>query len=311
MNKHTALFLYMVCMIVQPACKDQTNTSSKYIIEKENGRIILAYKAFDEFLDTDRSWESYQDLLLEAFPEMTYVHNIQIGWGTIDSLKFPEEIKMFKREDFEHYFSQYDERTLDQLYDSILGKAHDILAPVSDAPVDVCFFLPYGGCFINPEGDVKTIYISMVISPNDVSKIMTHEYAHNLHIQRRPKEPLTLRREIVSEGMAVYLTTLILEDLGLSRAIPFMPESSVEWCTENEQQIKDSIKLELNDNGNQIFFRYISDGSIADPPEGFVQKTAYFAGYQIVKACIDQGMKLEEICLLDSESVIDKSGYFK
>ena len=311
MNKLTVLFLFMVCMLVQPGCKDQTNTSAKYIIEKENGRIILAYKAFDEFLDTDRSWESYQDLLLEAFPEMTYVHNIQIGWGTIDSLKFPEEIKMFKREDFEHYFSQYDERTLDQLYDSILGKAHDILAPVSDAPVDVCFFLPYGGCFINPEGDVKTIYISMVISPNDVSKIMTHEYAHNLHIQRRPKEPLTLRREIVSEGMAVYLTTLILEDLGLSRAIPFMPESSVEWCTENEQQIKDSIKLELNDNGNQIFFRYISDGSIADPPEGFVQKTAYFAGYQIVKACVDQEMKLEEICLLDSESVIDKSGYFK
>jgi uncharacterized protein YjaZ len=311
MNNIITLIICLVCLLVQPGCKDQTNTSSKYIIEKENGRIILAYKAFDEFLDTDRSWESYQDLLLEAFPEMTYVHNIQIGWGTIDSLKFPEEIKMFKREDFEHYFSQYDERTLDQLYDSILGKAHDILAPVSDAPVDICFYLPYGGCFINPEGDVKTIYISMVISPNDVSKIMTHEYAHNLHIQRRPKEPLTLRREVVSEGMAVYLTTLILEDLGLSRAIPFMPESSVEWCTENEQQIKDSIKLELNDSVNQIFFRYISDGSIADPPEGFVQKTAYFAGYKIVKACIDQGMKLEEICLLDSESVIDKSGYFK
>lgn len=84
------------------------------------------------------------------------------------------------------------------------------MAPVSDAPVDLCFFLPYGGCFINPEGDVKTIYIS-----------------------------------------------------------------------------------------------------IADPPEGFVQKTAYFSGYQIIKACVDQEIKLEEICLLDSEYVIDKSGYFK
>ena len=151
----------------------------------------------------------------------------------------------------------------------------------------------------------------MQINPNEVSKIMVHEYAHNLHIQRRPQEPLTLRREVVSEGMAVYLTTLILEDLGLSHSIPFMPESSVDWCLENEQLIKDSIRLELEDSGNQIFFRYISDGAIADPPEEFVQKTAYFTGYQIVKACIGQGMKLEEICLLDSESVIDKSGYFK
>jgi len=311
MYKFFALSLCMTCLLLQPGCKDQTQTSGKYIIEKDNGRIILAYKAFDEFLETDQSWKSYQDLLLEPFPEIEYVHNLQISWGAVDSINFPMEIKKFKREDFEHYFNQYDESTLVQLYDSVIGKANDVLPPVSDAPVDMCFFLPYGGCFINPEGDVKTIYISMQISPNDVRKIMVHEYAHNLHIQRRPMEPLTLGREVISEGMAVYLTTLILKDLGLSHAIPFMPPSSVDWCIENEQQIKDSIQLELNDSGNQIFFRYISDGSFADPPEGFVQKTAYFAGYQIIKACVDQGMKLEEICLLDSESVIDKSGYFK
>ncbi len=311
MHKINIMFLCMICILVQPGCIDQTRTSGKYIIEKDNGRIILAYKAFDEFLDTDQSWQSYQDLLLEPFPEMEYVHNLQISWGAVDSISFAMEVKNFKREDFEHYFNQYDESALDQLYDSVLGKAHDVLPPVADTPVDICFFLPYGGCFINPEGEVKTIYISMVISPDDVHKIMVHEYAHNLHIQRRPIEPLTLGREVVSEGMAVYLTTLILEDLGLSRAIPFMPPSSVDWCLENEQQIKDSIRLELNDSGNQIFFRYISDGSIADPPEGFVQKTAYFAGYQIIKACVDQGINLEEICLLDSESVIDKSGYFK
>ena len=97
----------------------------------------------------------------------------------------------------------------------------------------------------------------MQINPNEVRKIMVHEYAHNLHFQRRPQEPLTLRREVVSEGMAVYLTTLILEDLGLSHSIPFMPESSVDWCLENEQLIKDSIRLELEDSGNQIFLRYI------------------------------------------------------
>ena len=310
MKKLNLLILCLACLSLPQGCMDQIKASDEYVIQKKNGRIILAYKAFDDFLDTDRSWESYRKLLLEAYPEMAYVHQTQIKWGTVDSLKFPEDLKMYKREDFEHYFSQYDESALDYLYDSIIVRAHGILPPVSDAPVDLCFFLPYSGCFINPEGEVKTIYISMQISPDEVDKIMAHEYAHNLHFQRRPEEPLTLRREVVSEGMAVYLTTLILEDLGLSQAIPFMPASSVEWCLENEQLIKDSIRLELDDSSNQIFFRYISDGTIADPPEGFVQKTAYFAGYQIVSSCVSQGMSLEEICALNAESVIEKSGYF-
>ena len=66
-----------------------------------------------------------------------------------------------------------------------------------------------------------------------------------LHIQRRPEEPFNLKREIVSEGMAVYLTTLIINDPDLSKSIPFMPESSVKWCLANEQLIKASIKTEL------------------------------------------------------------------
>ncbi len=123
-------------MLMHPGCRDHKSATSKYIIEKENGRIILAYKAFDEFLDTDQSWQSYQDLLLEAFPEMDYVHKLQISWGAVDSINFPMEIKKFKIKDFEHYFEQYDERTLVQIYDSIIEKAHTILAPVSDAPVD-------------------------------------------------------------------------------------------------------------------------------------------------------------------------------
>ena len=89
-----------------------------------------------------------------------------------------------------------------------------------------------------------------------------------------------------------------------------MPESSVNWCIEHEQQIKDSIKVELEDSGQQIFFRYISDGSIAAPPKGFVQKTAYYIGYRIIEACIEKGMKLEEICSLNSKTVIDRSSYF-
>jgi hypothetical protein len=61
----------------------------------------------------------------------------------------------------------------------------------------------------------------------------------------------------------------------------------------------------------QLFKRYISDGSFADPPRGFVQKTGYFAGFRIIEACIKGGIKLEELCLMNSDEVISKSGYFK
>jgi hypothetical protein len=140
---------------------------------------------------------------------------------------------------------------------------------------------------------------------------MIHEYAHNLHIQRRPVEPFNLKRELVSEGMAVYLTTLILKDPGLSQSIPFMPESSVKWCFENEQLIKESIKTELNDTTYSCLKKFIADGPVSTPPKGFVEKTGYFAGYQIIASCIKKGIKLEDICLLNSDSVIAESGYFR
>jgi uncharacterized protein YjaZ len=286
------------------------NVTADYIISKKNGRIILAYKAFEDFLQTDRSWENYMRMVLDAYPEIRYVHARQLEWGTIDSIKFPAELKNYKREDLEHYFTQYDEHFLNELYDSIIEKAHRVLPPLKSTPVDLCFFFPYSGCFINPAGDRSTIYISLYIDPNDVKKIMIHEYAHSLHLQRCPREPLTLKREVVSEGMAVYLTTVIDPSFELRNAIPFMPESSVNWCREHEQTIKDSIHVELADSGQQIFLRYISDGNIATPPKGFVQKTAYYVGYRIIEACLARGIKLEDICSMDSRAVIDSSEYF-
>ncbi len=312
MNKKINLLISIAYLIVCSNGIGQKieKTTSKYILPKENGRIILAYKAFDDFLHSDRSWETYQTNFLDAYPEMQIVHHSQLEWGAIDSVKFPEDLKNYKREDFESYFNQYNEDDLNQLYDSVIKKAHTILPPVTNKPVDLCLFMPYGSCFIDLGKEKTTIFISLYINPNDVPKIMAHEYGHNLHHQRCPEEPLTLRREVVSEGMAVYLTTLIDETLGLKNAIPFMPASSVDWCIEHEQQIKDSIQVELEDSRQQIFLRYISDGSIATPPKGFVQKTAYYVGYRIIEACIKKGMKLEEVCSLDSKAVIDRSGYF-
>jgi uncharacterized protein YjaZ len=309
-SRLTILF-WVIALFIHTGCdRNGAGIANEYIIEKENGQIILAYKAFEDFLNSDKSWESYETILLDAYPQVRVVHNRQLGWGKIDSVNFPADIKNYKKEDYEHFYTQYTHATLNYLYDSIIDISHTILSPVRKKQVDLCFFLPYGSCFVISDEEKNTIYISMHINPNDVEKIMAHEYSHILHYDRRPDELLTLSRELVAEGMAVFLTNQIIKDIKVSSSIPFMPEESFDWCMENEQLIKDSIMLDLNDTTMQLFTRYISDGSIAKPPKGFVQKTGYFAGYRIVEECIKQGMTIEEICSLDSETVIRKSKYF-
>jgi len=53
------------------------------IITKDNGRIIKGYIAFEEFLNSDRTWQNYKKLVLEAYPEMQAVHAKQLSWGSI------------------------------------------------------------------------------------------------------------------------------------------------------------------------------------------------------------------------------------
>jgi uncharacterized protein YjaZ len=313
MKRLLIIIFFFVPLLLSACLKNlrAQNITSDYVITKKNGRIIKAYLAFEDFLNSDKSWENYKKILFDSYPEMLSVHNKQLSWGSIDPVKFPEEVKNYKKEDWVKYLDQYDDNTLNFLYDSLILKANKVLAPLKSTPIDLCMFLPYGSCFIISENGKCTIYISLLIDPNDVQKIMVHEYSHNLHIQRRPEEPFRLKREVVSEGMAVYLTTLIIKDLGISNAIPFMPESSVKWCFENEQLIKDSIKADLNDSTFLSMKKYVADGpGISSPPEGFVEKTAYFAGFRIIEACIKKGMKLEDICSFNSDTVIARSGYF-
>lgn len=303
------LFILLIALLVLRASFNPV--ISNYVIQKKNGQIILAYKAFNDFLKSDGSWESYKSLMLDPYPSVQKVHRRQIEWGSIDTLNFPHEVGNFKMEDFKEYMSRYDLQTINYLYDSIIEMAHKVLPPVSNKKVDLCLYLPYGGCFVVPEDTLNTICVSLRIDPNEVVKIMAHEYAHVLHLERKPKEPLSLKREVIQEGMAVYLTNRIIQ-IELSNSIPFMPQSSFEWCLNHEEQIKDSIQLELNDTDPRFFKRYISDGvGFSDPPKGFVEKTAYFVGYRIIEKCIKNGMTIEEICSLDAETVIKKSEYFR
>jgi hypothetical protein len=281
------------------------------IITKNNGKIILAYKVFDDFLKSDKSWDTYKKMVLGAYPELKVAHDKALTWGSIDSVSFPSIVTNYKQEDWEKYFNEYDRKTLDYLYDSLLLRADEVLNPIIHKPVDLCLFLPYRGCFIVPGTERSTIYISLLINPADVKKIMIHEYAHNLHFQRRRDEPFNLKREIVSEGMAVYITTLVIKGSKLEESIPFMNESSVKWCFANEDLIKSTIRTELNDTTFNCLKKFISDGPGSTPPTGFVEKTGYFAGYRIIEACIKKGMKLEDVCSMRSDSVIAKSGYFE
>lgn len=312
MKRISIIPILLFCLFFLLNCNSIKNQpdNSRYVIPKNNGEIILAYKAFFEFLKTDRNWDDYVNLLFMPYPEVKLVHNRQLEWGAIDSANFAKDIKNYKIEDYEHFLTQYDAETLNYLYDSIILLGHSALPPLTNKQVNLCFFLPYGSCFVVSEEDRNTIYISMWINPDNVEKIMVHEYGHILHFERMPEEPLTLKRELISEGMAVYLTNQIIDNIEVSNSVPFMPEESFNWCIANEQLLKDSIALELNDTSMQLFTRYISDGSFAKPPEGFVQKTGYFAGYRIIEACINKGMELEEICEMPSEEIIEKSDYF-
>jgi len=312
MKKTLIISAYIILLSVT-ACHNKLLGQTKhieYIISKHNGRIILAYKLFEAYLTSDRTWKNYKTNVLDACPEMQEAHDKAVSWGTIDSVKFRNDVTGFKKEDWDKYFEQYNIKTLNYLFDTLISKADMTLPPLTHKPVDLCLFLPYGGCYIIPGNEKNTIFISLFIDPVDAPKIMIHEYAHNLHIQRRPLEPFNLHREIVSEGMAVYLTTLILNDPGLTKSIPFMTESSVQWCFANEHIIKASIKSELNDTTFNCLKKFIADGAIATPPKGFVEKTGYFVGFRIIEACIKKGMKLEDICKLDSDEVITHSGYF-
>ncbi|MBN1396747.1 MAG: hypothetical protein JXA06_01825 [Bacteroidetes bacterium] len=309
-NFYIFVYIIIALLTLEYNANSQINNND-YIIKKKNGNIILAYKAFEDFLESDRSWSSYKSILLDAYPSVRKVHNRQIEWGSIDTIRFPDEIKYYKKEDFKKFIARYDLNKIIYLYDSVIARSRSILSPVNFKQVDLCFFLPYGSCFVIPEDTVNTIFISMRINPNDAEKILAHEYAHILHIDRRPKEPLSLKREIVSEGMAVFLTNRIIKNIEVSNSVPFMSKNSFEWCLNNEKLIKDSIKLELNDTTMRLFKRYISDGDFAEPPLGFVQKTGYFIGYRIIEKCFIKGMPIEDICSLDSEAVIKKSGYFE
>jgi hypothetical protein len=58
MKSRISILLIIFILLPQSGCNRAENIN-QYIIDKENGQIILAYKAFEDFLDSDRSCEIY------------------------------------------------------------------------------------------------------------------------------------------------------------------------------------------------------------------------------------------------------------
>lgn len=304
------LIIPLISLVLLASNCEQTD-SRRHIIPKQNGSIILAYESFAAFLKTDQDWVTYRATMLDPYPEMRLVHKRMLEWGVIQSDAFEQQVRTFKAEEFSPLIERYDIDQISWLYDAVIEKGNRLLPPNNPKTTNLCLFLPYGSCFVEPEEKSNTIYISLRIHPDQAELILAHEYSHILHIDRRPEEPVSAKRELVSEGIAVYLTGKLIDNIEPSRSVPFMPAESFEWCIANETLIRETIVKDLDIGFETFMKRYIADGKgFAEPPPGFVEKTAYFIGYKIVEACVKKGHPIDSICAMDADTVIRTSGYF-
>ena len=309
--KEKAITLFCLTCIVSAMnihCQN-VEDSSKYILYKDNGRIILAYKAFEAYLNSEKSWENYQRSLLDPFPEMQYLHERNIKYNIIDSAGFREEVVNFSKDSFRVFFAGVNDSLINEIYESILVRCNNLLTPLNK--IDLIFYLPYGDCFMINNDGKQTIFISLKYSIDKIPLILCHEYGHCLHYQRRPQENECLKRNIITEGIASYLTA-VLFDSSIYEGLWMMPKEVIDWCIKHEQDIKNIIKAELDNNGMNIMKKYIAGGAgFATPPKGFPEKTGYYIGYRIIQSCINKGIPLAEICSMNAQTIINRSEYFE
>lgn len=280
------------------------------IIVRANGNIVFAYKNFERYLQSDKSWQTYESMVLDSHPAMSALHRHNLKYGFIDSVQFQGEMQSCTLDDYVSYLNNVSDEKLVRLYDSVIERMDDMLTPLDS--VDVVFYLPYGrDCFIMGVGDRMTIYISIKYPVEKMEKILVHEYAHNLHHQRWPEEPSVLKRWVVSEGFASYFLLLLSDSATIYDGLWMMPRENVDWCMTHEEVILDSLALDLEKGGLEISKKYIAGGEgFATPPKGFPEKTGYYIGYRIVETCLDKGVTMTEICGMTTQQIMEKSKIF-
>ena len=284
---------------------------NKDIIPKANGNIIFAYKNFERYLNSDKSWQTYESMVLNSYLAMSALHQHNLKYGFIDSVQFQGEMQSCTLDDYVSYLNNVSDEKLVRLYDSVIERMDGMLAPLDS--VDVVFYLPYGrDCFIMGVDGRMTIYISIKYPVEQMERILIHEYAHNLHHQRWPAEPSVLKRWVVSEGLASYLPLLLSDSATIYDGLWMMPKENVDWCMTHEGLVLDSLAVDLETGGLDISKKYIAGGEgFATPPVGMPEKTGYYIGYRMVENCFRQGMSLQDFCNATTREIMEKSGMFE
>jgi hypothetical protein len=283
--------------------------SSRQSFAPPPGRLILAYRGFNDFLNSERSLENYQRLVVEPYPVVKRLHDLFAEWGRWDPNNFPKLIFDMPEQKVRTLLTGVKEEDLRALYDSLLSTAHNELPP--RAPIDVGFYFTFfGDCQAFSVSGTETVAISLKYPMDLMPKILAHEYAHCLHNQRRPQENSSLGRSIVSEGFACYFLKRVSDESTVYDALWMMPKKAVDWCAAHEDTIKAVMAAEWTGGNAQAQKRFINGGYLASPPSGIPEKTGYYVGYRIVETCLNKGMLLEELCGQGSQVVIDGSGFF-
>jgi len=283
--------------------------SSRQNLKSPPGRLILAYKGFNEFLNSERTLNDYQRLVVEPYPVMKRLHSMFAEWGQWDPNNFSKLISDIPEQKVRTLLENVKEKALIALYDSVASTAGTVLPPKT--PIDVCFYFTFfGDCQAFTESGTETVAISLKYPMDLMPSILTHEYAHCLHKQRQPPENPSLGRSVVSEGIACYFLKIVSNRATAYDALWMMPKKAVDWCAAHEDTIKAVMSAEWNGDNAQAQKRFINGGYLASPPSGIPEKTGYYVGYRIIDACLKKGMTLEELCGQGSQAVIDGSGFF-
>lgn len=297
--------------------------------------LYLAYKGFRDFLEGPLTWKNYKQKVIDSYGNAMW--NFHLFCAVVMGKKLEDIKKMISSVSPPQYVKFLEEvngERLEAVYETVKSKSKEVIQPVNE--VDVYFVLtplPKFCCSIPANGKLNAV-ISVRYNIENIHLILAHEYAHCLfaphmidyeqieELTERPPEHKfgqlmaqfhlnqPLKFQIVNEGFASYFPRLIFADLSIDDALFMMPEDAVNWCTENERMIKETISEELELGGLESNRKYLLSGPMSNPPKKFPEKTGYYVGYKIIENCL-KSMSVEKVCSLDVDGIIDESEYFE